>query len=126
MAYKTSELFETATQAIANNFTVVFIDDIVSYLPCDKATFYRHFPKDCDKYNSLKKGVEENKIRLKEKLRKKMYKSKSVAAWIALYRLIGEADDRRALSQRHFEHTIPQQEIKGITFNECECKNKQP
>lgn len=46
MAYKKKEIFEQAKKAITEH-RLIFVEDVVAYLPCDKTTFYRLFPIEC-------------------------------------------------------------------------------
>ena len=52
MAYKTEDLERLAVDAIQKN-RLIFIEDIVAYLPCSKSTFYEHFPNESDLYKKL-------------------------------------------------------------------------
>ena len=58
MAYKTKELYEKAKKAIEEN-NLFFIEDIVAFLPCNKNTFYNHFPVDSNEIHDLKELLEE-------------------------------------------------------------------
>ncbi len=53
MAYNKEELFLKAQVAIEKH-RPIFIEELVSYLPCDKTTFYRLFDKESNEYNTLK------------------------------------------------------------------------
>ena len=41
MAYDRKKIFEQAKEAITKH-KLIFVDDIVSFLPCRKSTFYEH------------------------------------------------------------------------------------
>ena len=41
MAYDRKKIFEQAKEAITKH-KLIFMDDIVSFLPCRKSTFYEH------------------------------------------------------------------------------------
>jgi hypothetical protein len=98
MAYKTKDLETTALTAIKKN-DLVFIEEVISYLPCSKQTFYDH---DLDKLDSIKDALEKNKVSIKAGLRKHWKKTDaSPALQIALYKLIGtEAESDRINSQK--------------------------
>ena len=53
MAYDKTKLYEQAKEAIEKN-NLFFIEDIVAFIPCTKATFYDYFPVDSDELNDLK------------------------------------------------------------------------
>lgn len=92
MAYKTKELEEKALAAIEKH-KLFFIEDVVSFLPCGKVTFYEH---KLNESNSIKEALEKNKVEIKVSMRSKWYKSDAPALQIALYKLIGtdEESDR--------------------------------
>ena len=69
MAYNKQEIFKKAKEVTVKN-KLFFIEDIVSFLPCDKTTFYRFFPVDCNEYNELKELLEQNRTELKEQNKK--------------------------------------------------------
>jgi hypothetical protein len=58
--YDKNKLFEQSKEAIEKN-NLFFIEDIVAWLPCTKATFYEYFPVDSDELNELKGMLEDNK-----------------------------------------------------------------
>lgn len=97
MAYKTKDLMDIAIEAIKKN-RLVFIEDIIAYLPCHKSTFYEHFPNESDGYKTLVTLLENNRTELKVSMRAKWYKSPAPALQMALMKLIATDDERRALS----------------------------
>lgn len=101
MAYKTKELEEQAIEAI-NKFALCFIEEVVSFLPCDKSTFYNHKLHELD---SIKELIEENKVKMKVVLRKQWFKSDNITAQLALYKLVGTSEERKNLSLTHTEHS---------------------
>ena len=119
MAYDKAKIFEQAKQVISEH-NLFFIEDIVAWLPCDKTTFYRFFPIDCNEYNTLKRMLDANKIKTKSGIRAKLYKEKGTSL-IALYKMICTDDERRALSLTYQEN---KQEITGqmviVTADEME------
>lgn len=115
MAYKKEELVEQALQAIKDN-NLMFVSDVVAYLPCDKATFYR---KECNECNSIKEALEQNRIKTKNGLRAKWYKSDNATVQIALYKLIGteEEADRLNGSRQKIDHTTQGEKVfNGFSF----------
>ena len=104
MAYNRDKLFELAKEQVEKN-NLFFIEDIVSFLPCDKTTFYRHFPIDSNEYHTLKEMLEQNKIKTKSAIRAKLFKSQKAAELLALYRLICTPEEHRLLNQQYLDHT---------------------
>lgn len=104
MAYDKEKIYKQAKVAITKN-NLFFIEDIVAFIPCDKTTFYRFFPLDCNEYNDLRGLLDENKVQTKSKIREKLSKSDKAAELLALYRLICTPDEHRKLNQQYTEHS---------------------
>lgn len=102
MAYKKAELEATALDAIKKH-NLVFIEDVVSFLPCDKTTFYKH---KLNESNGIKDALDFNKVRLKVNMRKKWYESDNPALQMGLYKLIGTEEESDRLSgKQKIEHS---------------------
>jgi hypothetical protein len=102
MAYDTEKLYEQAIQAIEEN-NLFFVDDIIAFVPCSRATFYDHFPANSDKLNTLKDLIEENKVNQKVKLRKKWSDSDNATLQMGLMKLIGNDEERKRLATSYME-----------------------
>ena len=122
MAYDRVKIYEQAKEVIVKH-KLFFIEDIVSFLPCDKTTFYRFFPPDSNEYNELKELLETNRVTLKVSMRSKWYTSNSPALQMALMKLIGNREELRRLSMQFIEseninsnttNIVSQEEIKAI------------
>ena len=96
MAYNKNEIYEQARQAIKSN-NLFFIEDVVAWLPVSKPTFYQLFPTESYEFNTLKRMLDENRIKTKSGIRRKLYDGKG-GDLIALYKMICTEDERRALS----------------------------
>jgi len=97
MAYDRFKIFEQAKEVIVKH-ELFFIEDIVSFLPIRKQTFYDFFPVGSDQMDELKSLLESNKIRLKVSMRTKWLKSDAPALQMALYKLIATKEERNYLS----------------------------
>lgn len=112
--YDKNKLYEQSKEAIEKN-NLFFIEDIVAWLPCTKATFYEYFPLDSDELNELKGMLEVNKIRTKSSIRAKLFRSEKAGELLALYRLICTPEERRMLNQSYLEVESNKSNI-NITF----------
>ena len=101
MAYKTEELEKQALEAI-EKYKLFFIEDIVSYLPCNKTTFYEH---KLNESNAIKEALTKVKTDIKVSMRSKWYKSENPTLQMGLMKLIGTDEERKKLSQNHTDHT---------------------
>lgn len=117
MAYKTSDLRQRAIESIKRH-NLVFFEDIYAYIGVAPSTFYEHFPKDSKDYNELSALLTENKIKLKNGLRKKWYDLENPTGWKHLYLLIGTEEEVERLhgSNQRVDHTSKGDKIEGISF----------
>lgn len=114
MAYNTEKLYQMALK-IAKEKKVRTIEDLISYLPCEKSTFYEHFPIDSDKSNDIKKEIDQNKVAFKERL-VNMWTSlshTSPATQIFLYKLCANKEEKEAIYDTSIKAKIetPKHEI---------------
>jgi hypothetical protein len=105
MAYNTEDLLVTAIEAIKKN-RLIFIEDIIAYLPCHKSTFYYHFPNESDSYNKMTDLLDQNRTELKVSMRSKWYKSNSPALQMALMKLLSNETELRKLSMQAIEQKV--------------------
>lgn len=98
MAYDKKKLYQQALDVVSKSTMIIFIEDIVAMLPCDKTTFYKHFPIDSNENNELKERIEKNRITIKNNIRGKWYKDNNFSAQIALYKLCSTKQELEALS----------------------------
>jgi len=97
MAYDRVKIFEQAKEVIVKN-KLFFIEDIVSFLPIAKKTFYEYFPIDSNESNALKELLETNKTKVKVAMRSKWYKSDNPTLQVALMKIIATDDEAHRLN----------------------------
>jgi len=119
MAYDRKKIYNQAIDAIKEN-NLFFIEDIIAFIPCNKDTFYRFFPKGSDEYDTLKRLLEDNKIRTKSSIRAKLFKSQKAAELLALYRLICTPEEHQKLNQQYIDHTTKGEKINIINLGDGE------
>jgi len=103
MAYDTNELERQSLEAITK-YKLIWIEEVISYLPCARSTFYDN---ELDKSDTIKAAILKNRNDLKVGLRKKWYESDNATTQIALYKLIGTDDesDRINSQKQKVEHS---------------------
>jgi len=74
-----------------------FVQDLIDYLTIGKTTFYTFFPEESDELNTLKENLFKNRINQKVHLRERLSEGNG-SELIALYKLIGNDEERKALS----------------------------
>ena len=110
--YNRQKIYQQAKEAVTKN-NLFFIEDVVAFIPCDKTTFYRFFPPDCNEYNDIKELLEQNKIKTKSAIRAKLFKGEKAAELLALYRLICTPEERQNLNQSYIDHTSGGEKIQN-------------
>lgn len=115
MAYDKKEILEKSKEAIKKN-NLYFIEDVVAFIPVSKSTFYEYFPADSDEMDDIKELLDDNKISMKVKLRKKLSEGEKAAEILALYKLIATDEERRALSMQQIDHTTQGEKINLISL----------
>ena len=115
MAYDRNEIFERSKKAVIDN-SLYFIEDVIAFVPVSKSTFYEYFPADSDELDNIKELLDDNKIATKVKLRRKLEEGDKAAEILALYKLIGTDEERRALSMQQIDHTTKGDKINIISL----------
>jgi hypothetical protein len=101
MAYDKEKVYEQSLIAIEDN-KLFFVEDVIAYLPCCKATFYDFFPQKSDELNTIKDALEKNKTTIKVSMRAKWYKSENPSLQIALMKMIATDDEAHRLNGSRF------------------------
>lgn len=112
MAYKTSELKEQALKAIEKH-KLFFLEDVIAFLPCSRSTFFEHFSDKSDSYKEISDALTKNKVEVKSSLRSKWYKSNSAPLQLALYKLIANPEEHKALQMQYNDHTTQGEKIQA-------------
>lgn len=103
MAYDRVKIFEQAKEVIVKK-NLLFIEDVVAFLPIAKKTFYEYFPLDSNESNELKEFLETNKINIKVSMRSKWYESDNATLQMGLMKLISTNEELRKLSMNTQSH----------------------
>lgn len=114
MAYKTEELYKMALKIIKER-EVRTIEGVVALMPCDKTTFYKHFPIDSNELNTIKRELNKKKVEGKERLIRMMgsITHGSPAERIFLYKLWADKEEKEAIYDTSIKAKIetPKHEI---------------
>ena len=113
--YDRKKIFEQAKEVIEKH-KLFFIEDIVSFLPISKPTFYDFFKPDSNEFNDIKDLLEKNRVEVKSAMRSKWFKSENPTLQVSLMKLICTDDERKKLSMTHsvIEDVTPQSPKKII------------
>lgn len=105
MAYNKVKIFNQAKKEITEK-KLIWIEEVVSFLPLNKTTFYDFFKLDSNELNELKALIEDNRTNLKAALRKKWFQSDAPALQMGLYKLLGSTDEAHRLNGSRTETDI--------------------
>lgn len=111
----TQENLEKLSIEVIQRYKLFFIDDIIAYLPCSRATFYNH---GLDKLDTIKDALTQVRTEIKVSMRSKWYKSDNPTLQMGLMKLIASPDELKQLSMNHVEsvnkHQLEDFDIKDI------------
>lgn len=94
MAYDKAEMEKKALTAIKKH-KLVFASDVVTYLPCTEKTYYN---LELHQLQSIKAALDEQRVAMKVKLRKRWLESENPTLNVALYKLIGSEEEAHRLN----------------------------
>lgn len=101
MAYKKNEIETLAIKAIQKH-NLITIEQIVSFIPCSKATFYNLKLYELD---TIKDALNKSKTENKNKLFNKWITSDNPTLQIAAYKLMAEDKELHKLTSSRFDHS---------------------
>lgn len=110
MAHNKKKLETKALKEIKDK-KLIFIEDVICYLPCSKGTFYNTKLNELD---SIKDALDLNKTDIKVSLRSKWYASDNATLQIALMRLTCSTEERKKLAINYIEQDVTTTEAKQI------------
>ena len=107
MKYKKSELEKLALKAIKKH-NLIYIEEVCSFLPCSRATFYNH---SLDKLDSIKDAINGIRISKKTYLRNKWEDSDNATLNVALYKLLSNEDELNRLNNNEVSKNEKRKQI---------------
>ncbi len=113
MAYKKADMIKQSLKAIEEN-DLVFVEEIITFVPFGKTTFYDHELNESD---SIKKALDDNRVKIKAGLRKDWRTSKYPVLQIALYRLLATEDEYDRLILQKVDHTSKGESLRPLEIN---------
>jgi hypothetical protein len=108
--FNKDELIELSLRVIEQH-NLMFMTEIPAYLPCSQSTFYGYH---LARSEALKEALFANRTRRKVGLREKWYESDNPISQIALYKLIGTADELERLNTSR--QTVDHKQTKPFSF----------
>jgi len=109
MAKDKKKIFNNAIR-IAKEKKCFFIEQLVSFLPIAKPTFYDYYPIGSNEMNAIKDVLDANRVEVKTAMYNKWFKSDAPALQIGLMKLIATDEEAHRLNGS-------KQEIKTETIN---------
>lgn len=103
--YSTESIIEESKRIIEAHPEIVFITDLFGYLQMAQGTFYKYVEPDSEAYKEIMEVITANRIAMKRKIRTKLIDMNNPTAMIVLYKLIGDKDERAALSNSRSSYT---------------------
>lgn len=109
---KRKRIYNKAKKIIVEK-DIIFLNELISYLPIHIDTYYEYFPVASEESEALKEMIEQNKINKKKVIQKRWFDNEhDFKAQLALYKIIGTDEERKKLSQSYIDHTSKDKELK--------------
>jgi hypothetical protein len=124
MKAEEKKIYDLSVEIIEGNRDIYFIKDLICFLPCEKTTFYVLFPEDSEKSESIKALLIANRIKTKIEIKNKLRNGDKAAELLALYKLIGDEDERKRLSMNYTENLNKEVTIPEIEFFDSDDKTE--
>jgi len=99
MAYNTEDMIKQCTEAIEKH-GLMFIEEIIAFVPFTKPTFYKH---KLNEINAIKELTDGNRIRAKVKQKNYWENSDNATLRVAFYKLIGTDEEYKRLANARQE-----------------------
>jgi len=112
--YEEQDIFDKSAKLIEDK-GLIFISDVIAFLPCNTSTFYLLFPAGSEGMEKLKELLMANKVNQKVSMRKKWLDSDNATLQMGLYKLIGSEEERKRLSQTYQDVTTKGEKVAGDT-----------
>lgn len=77
---------------------ILFVTDLIGFLPISKATFYNY---GLDKIDAIREAIEKQRIQKKQMTRKALVKTNTPVGLITFYRMIATPEERAAINNYH-------------------------
>ena len=97
MPYDRNAIFEQA-KSVAESKKLIWIEEVVAFLPISLATFYVYFPVNSEELEAIKEIIANNRISLKAAMRKKWYDSENPTLQVSLMKLLGTEEETHRLN----------------------------
>ena len=97
MTFDKDDMLKKALEA-AKKEELVYVEEVITYLPISKATFYSYFPLDSDGLNAIKEILETNIVNRKQRLVKKWEKSDNATLEVVAFKLLATEDQLRRIN----------------------------
>lgn len=117
MLYNKKKIFDQSKAAVVEH-NLFFVQDVWAFLPCGKTWFYDAFPDGSEELNAIKELLEQNKMKTKSEIRKKLFAANKASELLALYRLIATPEEHQKLNQSYIDHTTKGKSLAEDQSNE--------
>lgn len=113
MEERKTEIYKQALKVAETN-KCFFIDQVVSFLPIARSTFYEYFPAASDELDTIKEILDKNKVEVKSAMYNKWFKSDNATLQIALMKLIASEEEAHRLNGTNMKVDATYSERKPI------------
>ena len=124
MVYTKDQIMKLSLEIIKES-EPLFIQDLIALLPCGRSTFYELFPEKSEGMDIIKGEIAKNKIKRKSDLRKNWKDPEAAPALqLALYKLMADPEEHKALLMQYQDHTTAGEKINIISLGSGKNPNE--
>ena len=96
------EKYEELIKA-TETYEVFFFEDLCNIVAISISTFYRLYPIESSRYKEIASRLDSNRAKAKNAMRKKWFESDNATLQVALYKILGNDNDRKKLCSSFIE-----------------------
>ncbi len=110
--YDREEVLEASLKLIKEDEKIVFFYDVYMSLGIPKSTYQDMYPIGSAERKLLEDAIENNKIKMKMKIRDRLMECKNPGAYIFLYKILtSDIEERKMMDARYPEDHIEENKV---------------
>ena len=118
MAFNKEKIYNDCLELLENDkHNIRYIEELVAFLPISKATFYDFFKVESDELNTLKDLIDNNKVKVKCKLRNKFEISDNPTLNIIAFKTLANDDELDRLNNNRSKEIERVEDLPVVEIN---------
>ena len=119
MQYTTKQLEDKAIAVLESKEMITSFEELALRMPVTRQCLYKH---GIDKLDTIKSGLEAKKLKIKEHLKGKWFRSDNATLQMGLYKLLATDEEYQRLSNIKYEITNNIEKVENIETLKTEIR----